>query len=99
MEEVVRTNQIEGAWKHAKDNFHRMSGLKVRQFEGHLSRIMRRSEYKGNLCDGFFKSFKSTSTLKSSPPRLWRSELERTPASGRLDVRIRAATDLSRKNR
>ena len=54
VEEVVYTNHIEGAWKHVKDNFRRISGTKVRQFEAHLAEIMMRSEYKGNLYDGFF---------------------------------------------
>jgi transposase-like protein len=38
-EEVqVHTNRIEGAWKHAKDHFRRMSGTKLSQFEGHCAR-------------------------------------------------------------
>ena len=41
--EEVSTNQIEGAWKHAKDHFHHMSGTKVRQYEGHLAENMWRS--------------------------------------------------------
>ena len=67
VEEVVCTNQIEGAWKHAKDHFRRMSGTKVRQFEGHLAEIMWRSEFKGNLYGGFFECLKSIFTLQSSP--------------------------------
>ena len=37
-EEVeVHTNRIEGAWKHAKDHFRKISGTKITQFEGHLA--------------------------------------------------------------
>ncbi|XP_062594545.1 uncharacterized protein LOC134255960 [Saccostrea cucullata] len=67
VEEVVCTNQIEGAWKHAKEHFRRMSGTKVRQFEGHLAEIMWRSEKKGNLYGGFFETMKTIFTLESAP--------------------------------
>lgn len=36
----IHTNRIEGAWKHAKDYFRRMSGTNISQFEGHLCEIM-----------------------------------------------------------
>uniref|UniRef100_A0A8W8NU68 ISXO2-like transposase domain-containing protein n=1 Tax=Magallana gigas TaxID=29159 RepID=A0A8W8NU68_MAGGI len=46
-EEVeIHTNRIEGAWKHAKDNFRRMSGTKISRFEGHLCEITWRAETK-----------------------------------------------------
>lgn len=46
-EEVeIHTNRIEGAWKHAKDHFRRMSGTKISRFEGHLCEIMWRAETK-----------------------------------------------------
>lgn len=37
---VCHTNRIEGAWKHAKDYFRKMSGTQISQFEGHLAEIM-----------------------------------------------------------
>jgi hypothetical protein len=52
-------NRIEGAWKHAKDHFRRMSGTKISQFEGHLGEIMWRSEAKNNI----FYLMKSVCTL------------------------------------
>jgi transposase-like protein len=33
---VVHTNRIEGAWKHAKVYFRKMSGTKASQWEGHM---------------------------------------------------------------
>ena len=94
VEEVVCTNQIEGAWKHAKDHFRRMSGTKVRQFEGHLAEIMWRSEYKGNLYGGFFECLKSIFTLQSSPDYQyttplfdsWNIDAESTVASNNTDA-------------
>ncbi|XP_060590076.1 uncharacterized protein LOC132745237 [Ruditapes philippinarum] len=37
--EVVHTNRIEGAWKHAKDYFRKMSGTKASQWEGHMAEV------------------------------------------------------------
>lgn len=93
-EEVVCTNQIEGAWKHAKDHFRRMSGTKVRQFEGHLAEIMWRSEKKGNLYGGFFESLKSIFTLQSAADYRyttplfdsWKMDAESTVAPINTDV-------------
>lgn len=31
----VNTNRIEGAWKHAKDHFWKISGTKITQFKGY----------------------------------------------------------------
>ena len=54
-EEVeVHTNRIEGAWKHAKDHFRKMSGTKITQFEGHLAEIMLRADVKLDIYEGFF---------------------------------------------
>ena len=53
---TVHTNMIEGAWKHAMDYFRRMSGTKVKQFEGHLAEIMWRSQVRGNIYAIFFQS-------------------------------------------
>lgn len=54
-EEVIcHTNQIEGAWKHAKDYFKRMSGSELSQFEGHLADVMWRADAKGELYTKFF---------------------------------------------
>jgi len=35
----VHTNRIEGAWKHAKDHFRRMSGTTATQWEGHMAEV------------------------------------------------------------
>jgi transposase-like protein len=53
-EVVVHTNRIEGAWKHAKQHFKKMSGTKLTQFEGHLAEIMWRSRVKGRVYQEFF---------------------------------------------
>jgi transposase-like protein len=50
----VQTNRIEGAWKHAKDHFRKMSGTKATQWEGHMAEIMWRSFCKGNVYEAFF---------------------------------------------
>lgn len=63
----INTNRIEGAWKHAKDHFRRMSGTKNSQFESHLCEIMWRAETKSNIYQSFFQSFNSIYTL-SGPP-------------------------------
>ena len=54
----IHTNRIEGAWKHAKDHFKRMSGTKLGQFEGHMAEIMWRAEVKSNRYEGFFSFIK-----------------------------------------
>lgn len=36
----IHTNRIEGAWKHAKDHFRRMTGTNISQFEGDICEIM-----------------------------------------------------------
>ena len=51
---TVHTNQIEGAWKHAKLHFRKMAGTHCSQFEGHLAEIMWRSWNKGPLYEQFF---------------------------------------------
>lgn len=67
-EEVeIHTNRIEGAWKHAKDHFRRMSGTKISQFEGHLCEIMWRAETKSNLYQSFFQSLSTIYTLRGPP--------------------------------
>lgn len=54
-EEVgIHTNRIEGAWKHAKDHFCRMSGTNISQFEGHLCEIIWRAEAKSNIYESYF---------------------------------------------
>lgn len=59
----VHTNRIEGAWKHAKDHFRKLSGTKITQFEGHLAEIMWRSAEKGNVYQAFFDFLCSFYTL------------------------------------
>nr|XP_011443777.2 uncharacterized protein LOC105339761 [Crassostrea gigas] len=59
----VHTNRIEGAWKHAKDHFRKLSGTKITQFEGHLAEIMWRSAEKGNVYQAFVDFFRSFYTL------------------------------------
>lgn len=67
-EEVeIHTNRIEGAWKHAKEHFRRMSGTKISQFEGHLCEIMWRAETKSHIYQSFFQSLSNIYTL-SGPP-------------------------------
>lgn len=57
-EKSIHTNRIEGAWKHAKEHFKRMSGTKISQFEGHMAEIMWRNHVKSHLYDGFFNLVK-----------------------------------------
>ena len=67
-EEVeVHTNRIEGAWKHAKDHFRKMSGTKITQFEGHLAEIMWRADVKLDIYEGFFRHLRSVYTLNGPP--------------------------------
>ena len=49
----VHTNNIESAWKHAKDHFKGMSGTRLSQFEGHMAEIMWRSHFKGKVYSEF----------------------------------------------
>ena len=62
----VHTNRIEGAWKHAKDHFRKMSGTKIKQFEGHLAEIIWRTNNRRNVYTAFFDLVKSIYTLRSS---------------------------------
>lgn len=71
----VHTNRIEGAWKHAKQHFKKMSGTKLSQFEGHLAEIMWRSHVKGNLYNEFFRLLTSVYTLQSAPRYLYTTPL------------------------
>ena len=64
---VCHTNEIEGAWKHAKDYFRKMAGTQLSQFEGHLAEIMWRSEAKGRLYQAFFDLLRSVYTLEGPP--------------------------------
>ena len=67
-EEVeVHTNRIEGAWKHAKDHFRKMSGTKITRFEGHLAEIMWRADVKLDIYEGFFRHLRSVYTLNGPP--------------------------------
>jgi transposase-like protein len=68
-EEVeIHTNRIEGAWKHAKDHFRRLSGTKISPFEGHLCEIMWRAEVTENIYDRFIRYLQSVYNL-SGPPK------------------------------
>lgn len=71
----VHTNRIEGAWKHAKQHFKKMSGTKVSQFEGHLAEIMWRSDAKGNLYNRFFTLLSSVYNLERPPTYLYSTPL------------------------
>ena len=51
----IHNNRIEGAWKHAKEHFRRVSGTKISQFEGHSCEIMWRAEAKSNVYERFFR--------------------------------------------
>lgn len=76
MEEVVvHTNRIEGAWKHAKEHFKKMSGTRLSQFEGHLSEVMWRSHVKGDVYDSFFQLLRSVYTLDDPAQYLYTTPL------------------------
>ena len=64
---VCHTNEIEGAWKHAKEHFKRMSGTQLTKFEGHLAEVMWRSEVKGRMYVSFFDLLRSVYTLQGPP--------------------------------
>ena len=67
-EEVeVHTNRIEGAWKHAKDHFRKISGTKIIQVEGHLAEIMWRADVKLDHYEGFFRHLRSVNHLNGPP--------------------------------
>ena len=55
----VHTNQIEGAWKHAKEHFKRMSGTNIKQFESHLAEIIWRNSVDGDHYAAYFDLLKS----------------------------------------
>ena len=61
------TNRIEGAWKHAKDHFRKMSRTKITQFEGHLAEIIWRADVKLDIYEGFFRLLRSVYTLNGPP--------------------------------
>lgn len=71
----VHTNRIEGAWKHAKDHFKRMSGTKINQFEGHLAEIMWRSAVKSNIYTSFFDLVKSVYPLDKPATYVYKTPL------------------------
>ena len=64
---VVHTNRIEGAWKHAKNHFRKMSGTLSSQFEGHLAEIIWRRLAKGRLYESFFEQMKTVYGLDGPP--------------------------------
>ncbi|XP_045206192.2 uncharacterized protein LOC123558376 [Mercenaria mercenaria] len=64
---TVHTNRIEGAWKHAKDYFRKMSGTQASQWEGHLAEVMWRAEVKGRKYENFFDLLRSVYTLEGPP--------------------------------
>ena len=66
-EVTVHTNRIEGAWKHAKSHFRKMSGTLSSQFEGHMAEIMWRSSAKTNIYEAFFGLMKTVYTLTGPP--------------------------------
>ena len=75
-EEVeFHTNRIEGAWKHAKDHFRKMSRTKISQFEGHLAEIMWRADVKLDLYEGFFRHLRSVNHLNGRPEYHYRTPL------------------------
>jgi len=63
----VHTNRIEGAWRHAKTHFRKISGTKLTQFEGHLAEVMWRSQVKANVYGPFFDLLRSVYTLQGPP--------------------------------
>ena len=66
-EVVVHTNRIEGAWKHAKAHFRKMSGTLSSQFEGHMAEVIWRSRCKGQLYEAFFDQLKTVYNLEGPP--------------------------------
>ena len=63
----VHTNRIEGALRHAKTHFRKISGTKLTKFEGHLAEVMWRCEVKGNLYVSFFNLLRSVYHLNGYP--------------------------------
>ena len=63
----MHTNMIEGAWKHAKEHFRRMSGTKFSQFEGLLAEVMWRNRAKGKMYHRFFSHVKTIYNLAGPP--------------------------------
>jgi len=63
----VHTNRVEGAWRHAKTHFKKISGTSLPQFEGHLAEVMWRSEVKGNLYVPFIDLLKTVYHLNGAP--------------------------------
>ena len=67
-EEVeIHTNRTEGAWKHAKEHFRRLSGTKILQFEGNICEIMWRAEAKSHVYERFFGYLKNIYNLNGPP--------------------------------
>jgi len=71
----VHTNRIEGAWRHAKTHFRKISGTKLNQFEGHLAEVMWRNEVKANLYGPFFDLLRSVYHLNGPPTYTYRLPL------------------------
>ena len=46
-ERKVTSNTIRGAWKHAKDNFQRINGTQLSNFEVNLTEVQRRNHIQG----------------------------------------------------
>lgn len=71
----VHTTRIEGAWKHSKDHFKRMSGTKINQFEGHLAAIMWRSAVVFLRPCKVCLSLRQACDLHVQDPTLWPMDL------------------------
>jgi hypothetical protein len=66
--ERAHTNTIEGAWRHARLHFSKMSGTTVTQFEGHLCEIMWRNAHSNsNKYNNFFKLINMAYPLHQDP--------------------------------
>ena len=65
----MQTNRIEGAWKHAKEYFKKMSGSNMNNLESHLAKIvMKNHNVKRNRYEGVFDMLQSVYTLQPPPP-------------------------------
>ena len=63
----VHINRVKGAWRHAKTHFKKISGTLLPLFEGHLAKVMWRSEVKGNVYVPFFDLLKTVYHLNGAP--------------------------------
>ena len=64
-EVTAHTNQIEGAWSHAKKHFKNINGTCAKNFESHLCEIIFRNHFSCNIIEAFFGEIKKVFNLES----------------------------------